>query len=257
MSELAKISRLFESPFDVGETSLDQNKIEALSIDEAYQVQASLIESKIARGEKIAGYKVGCTSGAIRRQFGLSEPIVGHLMAPHIHQTEVNLDWSHYCQLAVEPEMVVCIGEDFSVEMGEDYSIEERVDFVAAGIELHHYRFRFSPPSIQELIASNGIHAGLIVGERRSVPENFDWGAKRFELSKNGRSIASGVGSNIMGGPMKSVKWLANTLLRRGSMLRAGDLVIPGSPVELIPVDRGDKVSVNIDDLAPVRGTFV
>ena len=32
------------------------------------------------------------------------------------------------------------------------------IDFVAPGIEIHNYRFWFGDPTIQELIASNGIH---------------------------------------------------------------------------------------------------
>ena len=36
---------------------------------------------RVAKGEHVAGYKVGCTSRAIRQQFGLSEPICSSAMA--------------------------------------------------------------------------------------------------------------------------------------------------------------------------------
>jgi 2-keto-4-pentenoate hydratase len=257
LNELKKIARCFESPFHDGNVDFERFDIETLLIDEAYQVQQLVVEARIDRGERRVGYKVGCTSEAIRAQFGLTEPIMGHLMMPHIHRTGVTLDWSHFCQLAVEPEFVICIGRDVKDEIGPDESVGEIIDTVASGIELHHYRFRSPRPSIQELIASNGIHAGLIIGEPRSVPENFDWNSKRLDLTKNGRSVVSGFGSSIMGGPMNSLRWLANTLLQRGRMLRSGDLVIPGSPVELVTVDRGDSVGVSVEDIAPVHGAFV
>jgi 2-keto-4-pentenoate hydratase len=147
---------------------------------------------------------------------------MGHLMMPHIHQRGVTLDWGHYCQLAVEPEFVICIGRDVTDEIGPGESVGEIIDTVASGIELHHYQFRSPRPSIQELIAFNEIHAGLILGE-----------------------------------PMNSLRWLANTLLQRGRMLRSGDLVIPGSPVELVTVDRGDNLSVSVEDVASVHASFV
>jgi 2-keto-4-pentenoate hydratase len=255
--ELQKIAQCFESPFHVGNIDFERFDIKTLSIEEAYQVQQFVVEARVGRGERIVGYKVGCTSEAIRAQFGLTEPIMGHLMMPHIHQTGVTLDWGHYCQLAVEPEFVICIGRDVTDEIGPSESVGEIIDTVASGIELHHYQFRSPRPSIQELIASNGIHAGLILGEPKSVPENFDWNSKRLDLAKNGRSVVSGFGSSIMGGPMNSLRWLANTLLQRGRMLRSGDLVIPGSPVELVTVDRGDNLSVSVEGVASVHASFV
>ena len=46
----------------------------SMSIEDAYEVQRRVIASRVARGEGVVGYKVGCTSRAIRRQFGLKEP---------------------------------------------------------------------------------------------------------------------------------------------------------------------------------------
>jgi 2-keto-4-pentenoate hydratase len=44
-----------------------------LSVEDAYEVQRRVIAARIRRGEVAIGYKVGCTSEAIRRQFGLNE----------------------------------------------------------------------------------------------------------------------------------------------------------------------------------------
>ena len=44
-----------------------------------------------------------------------------------------------------------------------DEQIVGALNGVCAGIELHNYRFRYGKPTQQELIASNGIHAGLVL----------------------------------------------------------------------------------------------
>ena len=89
----------------------------ALSIDDAYEVQRRVIAAREARGEKVVGHKVGCTSEAIRQQFGLSEPICGRLMAPHVRYGNTVLDWNDYVDLAVEPEFVIGIGRDVRWEV--------------------------------------------------------------------------------------------------------------------------------------------
>ena len=55
--------------------------IGSLSLEDAYEVQRRVIAARDAKGERAVADKVGCTSRAIRRQFGLAEPICGRLMA--------------------------------------------------------------------------------------------------------------------------------------------------------------------------------
>src|SRR5215468_5426321 len=70
---------------------LPARSISTLSLDEAYLVQDCAIQRRTERGEKVVGYKVGCTSSAIRQQFGLQEPIHGRLLEPHIHASGIEL----------------------------------------------------------------------------------------------------------------------------------------------------------------------
>ena len=59
-----------------------------------------------------------------------------------------------------------------------------------------------------------------------------------------------------MGGPMKSLCWLVNHLVRRGESLGAGQLVIPGSPTRLVPVEADDQVSARFANLGQVDARF-
>src|SRR5262245_19719806 len=95
-----------------------QTPIESLSPHDADEVQRRVIAARTAAGERVVGYKVGCTSRAIRRQFGLTEPVCGRLMSPHVHHGETALDWSDFHGLAVEPEFVFLMGKDLTDEVG-------------------------------------------------------------------------------------------------------------------------------------------
>ena len=230
--------------------------IERLSLDDAYAVQQMVIDARITNGEAIVGYKVGCTSKAIRQQFGLSEPICGCLMAPYVHHGDSVLTHSEFYNCAVEPEFVLGIGRDLTDEVGESDSLIDAIDFVSPGIEVHNYRFWFGQPTSQELIASNGIHACLVVGSQKTQPANFDWNMETVGVYVNDELAASGSGAEIMGGPLNSLRWLVNHLVRRGENLKSGQLVIPGSPVELVAVETGDRVSAKFAHAGQVQATF-
>lgn len=257
MQDLESVASAFLEIFDTRRLSRTVEPLVSLSIDEAYQAQGLFLDARTARGERAIGYKVGCTSSAIRRQFGLAEPICGQVMEPFVYWGETELCWDDFCQPAVEPEVVLLIGRDVRDEVGEDDRLESVIDSVSPGLELHHFRFWFGEPSVQELIASNGIHAGLVIGETKVKPEEIDWEMEGVGLFKNGRVKASGIVAEIMGGPLTSLRWLINHLVRQGKGLKAGEVVIPGSAVELVSVDRGDEIVSRFTHAGEVHTRFV
>jgi 2-keto-4-pentenoate hydratase len=228
----------------------------SMSMEDAYEVQRRVIASRVATGEGVVGYKVGCTSRAIRRQFGLREPICGRVMAPHVFPEDTVLDWHDYVCCAVEPEFVLMIGRDLADEVDDERKLVEAIEYVSPGIEVHNYKFWFGKPTLQELVASNGIHAGLVVGGEKCRPAGMDLDMEGVGLFKNGVLAASGIGAEIMGGPLKSLRWLANHLIGQGEFLRAGEIVIPGSAVELVAVEPGDRVAASFTHVGCVEAMF-
>jgi 2-keto-4-pentenoate hydratase len=230
--------------------------LSGLSIAQAYEVQDLVAESRIRQGEEVAGYKVGCTSKAIRTQFGLSEPISARLFRPHIYGEGTNIDWCNFANCAIEPEMVFTIGSDLhGTDLPEDRLVEA-IESVRVGIELHNFRFLFGPPTSQELICSGGIHAGLILSQTCVSPEQLSFCNEMFSVRKNDTLITEGPASEIMGGPLHSLRWLVGSLTNRGSSLKKGSLVIPGSPVELVAIDQDTEVTVEIDDVGVLKANF-
>ncbi len=132
----------------------------------------------------------------------------------------------------------------------------DAIECVGAGIEIHNFRFWFAPPTSQELICSGGIHAGLIVGKTKVSPKQLPFKHELFSVRKNGELITQAPASQIMGGPIDSLRWLVDSLTSRGSRLKKGYLVIPGSPVELTCIDQGTELSVEIEGVGVVISHF-
>ena len=227
-----------------------------LSLEESYRVQDLVAARRVAEGEAVAGYKVGCTSAAIRAQFGLREPISGRLFHPFVHGEGVDLDWARFANCALEPEMVLQIGCDLS---GADLAEEELragIASVRVGLEVHNYTFWQGAPTVQELVCSGGIHACLVVGSDSCSPDELTFREEAFSLSINGCLRASERAEAIMGGPLQSLRWLVGFLTARGEVLPRGALVIPGSPTELIPLDEDAEVEVEIAGVGKVATVF-
>ena len=233
-----------------------QHSISDLSVQESYAVQDLVAKKKIARGECVIGYKVGCTSYAIRSQFGLNEPILGRLFWPHIFDEGVELNWERYTNCAIEPEMVLKIGKDLKGENLSDKTLISAIEYVSPGIEIHNFKFWYTPPTLQELICSNGIHAALVVGDSKSSPNNLSFESEWFKVYKDDKIIIKAKASEIMGGPLHSLRWLTEKLTKRNEILRAGSFVIPGSPVELINISEDTKLAILIEKVGKVVAYF-
>ena len=191
----------------------------------------------------MVGFKVGCTSTAIRQQFGINEPINGKLFQPHILGSTERVDYSHYLNCAIEPEMILKIGRDLQGVALSDEELIHSIEYVSPGIELHNFKFWVEPPAVQELICSGGIHAGLIVGNQKVDPKKLLFKDEVFSVYKDGNLVTSAPGSEIMGGPIHSLRWLVTFLTKRGATLKKDSLVIPGSPVELINIDQDTELA--------------
>ena len=228
----------------------------ALSPKEAYLVQDLVARRRVARGESVVGYKVGCTSAAVRLQFGLQEPIYGRLFDPHTRQSSQDVDWSSFANCAIEPEMVLRIGKRLTNDDLGDQQLVDAIDYVSPGVELHHFKFWRQPPTTQELICSGGIHAGLIIGQAKVSPRTLNFHREIFSVCRDGAEVTKAAASEIMGGPLNSLRWLVKALAAADLCLEPGSFVIPGSPVELVSIDADTELTSRITSVGELTVRF-
>lgn len=211
-----------------------------LTLDEAYAVQEQVVA--LRSDDVVVGYKVGCTGPGTRAQFGLDGPIRGTLFAGELHRSGAALDHRAYAELGIEGELALRLGPD-----GEP-------DRVLPVVELHNYVFRGDPPTLQELVANNGLNAGVVLPAGDGAPWRGDGaltGQLRVEV--DGRVVDAGPMTGVPGGPSGSLRWLRGHLAERGLVLRPGHLVLTGTPLGLIPLRPGSHVRVEAAGLGEVR----
>lgn len=212
---------------------------QALSLEQAYLVQAAVAKLRADSGDRIIGYKVGCTGPGTIRQFDMAGPIRGFLYGSEVHASGATLDSRRYANLAIEGEIALRIGDD-----GEPMA-------AFPVIELHHFVFRGARKTLVELVANNGLNAGVVLpaGEWPTA-DRLLTAASRLDVHINDRLVGTGGLWPLPGGAGASVAWLRDHLRAHNLALTAGDLVLAGTPLGLYPVAPGDHVRVGLDGQA-------
>ena len=76
-------------------------------------------------------------------------------------------------------------------------------------------------------------------------------------LERNGMVIDTGAGAAVLGHPAQAVAGLANKLSEFDMSLKAGSIIISGTPVAAVPAAKGDHFDASFDRLGTVSVNFV
>src|SRR5258708_16903817 len=138
-----------------------------LTLDDAYAVQMDVARLRCDAGDSVVGYKVGCIGSGVVEQFGMSGPIHARLFRSEIRNSGERLQYNAYANLAIEGEMAVRIGTNGGISAAFPV------------IELHHFVFRGPRKTLAELVANNGINAGVVISSRHAPLTLEDWTTAR------------------------------------------------------------------------------
>ena len=214
----------------------------SLTLDEAYAVQEAVVNLRVGEGDKVIGYKVGCTGPGTTKLFGMQGPIRGTLFKSEMHSDGSKIKSNQFCNLAVEAEMAIKVGEN------------GKIASVFPVIELHNYIFRGSKKSLAELVANNGLNKGLVVSQH-SWWNSTEHYAKKSTLSLEINEFEKDIGDlwPLAGGPASSLDWLRRHLTKNNLVLSEGDIVLGGTALGLHYVQSGESITLKVDGEVATR----
>jgi 2-keto-4-pentenoate hydratase len=221
-----------------------------LTTAQAYALQAEISRLREHRGEKILGYKVGCTSRAIQTQLGVDEPIFGRLFDAESHPSGAYLSAARYANLAVEGEIAVRLSKDLPREPLSADEYREAIAEVFPVIELHNYVLPSAWSPGQWLIVSNGLHAGFVFAESEPCPSGAANSSRGLSVRINEVVVGNDEdAAALRDRTIESLRWLAGRLARFGLHLCKGQVILTGSPLKLFPVNPGSRIVVDAPPL--------
>ncbi|MFC9860003.1 MULTISPECIES: 2-keto-4-pentenoate hydratase [unclassified Streptomyces] len=212
--------------------------------EEAYAVQEALIGLRLARGERLTGFKLGFTSLAKMRQMGVADLIHGRLTDRMEIADGGRLDVSGLIHPRVEPEVAFLLGG--TLRPGTDPMAA--VAAVAPALEVIDSRydgFRFSLP---EVVADNTSASGYAVGPWHAPG---DLGNLGVLLELDGRPAETGSTAAILGHPVRALAAAA----RLAGSLEPGTVILAGAATAAVPLPPGTHVRATVAGLGTVRFT--
>jgi len=231
-----------------------------LDVAQGNDVQSAVAQLRRDRGERILGYKVGCTSPKIRAQLGINHCITGRLYDTERHASGAVLSRSDYANLAIEGELAVELsGEPTESQFSGD-QVPACVARVFPVVELHNHVMRGEQPNAGELAANNALHAGFVAGE--GVRPQDVCGEQRLDppalaIFANDRLLDECIGPVLIHTIRSSLKWLTDIVRDRGDRLSAGQTVLTGSIPSLIPIGEDCRIRVEAPPFGSVEAELV
>lgn len=227
-----------------------------LDLDGAYAIQQLQVREWLAAGRTLLGRKVGLTSAAMQRQLNVDQPDHGVLRDDMFHPEHEPIDLGGYLAPRVEPEIALVLGRDLAGPGVTLAAAAAAVEFVLPSLEIIDSRIRDWKIGIVDTIADNASSGGVVLGGHPVRLRDADVRLAGCNLHGNGDLVATGAGGAVLGSPLLSLVWLANTLGRLGAGLSAGQVVLPGSITAAHPVTAGDTWSATFADIGTVTARF-
>jgi 2-keto-4-pentenoate hydratase len=228
----------------------------SLDIDDAYSIQQLQVQRWGEDGRSIKGFKIGLTSAAMQEQLGVYQPDYGVLRDDMFHDEGVPISLAPFLQPRVEPEIAFVLRHDLRGPGASFATAVSAVEFAVPALEIIDSRIRDWRITIVDTIADNASSGGVVIGGRPVAPSDVDLRLVGCLLSRNGALVATGSGGAVLGNPLNSLVWLANTLGRRGVTLPACSIVIPGSITASQPVRAGDTWTAEFAGMGSVSARF-
>ncbi|MEU4377259.1 2-keto-4-pentenoate hydratase [Pseudonocardia alni] len=226
------------------------------TIADAYRIQQRQVARWVEQGDPVRGHKVGLASAAMQKQAGVDQPDYGHLTQSMFFLEHEPIPADTFIQPRVEPEVAFVLNRPLR---GPGVTVADAIaaiDFVLPALEIVDSRVQDWKISIVDTIADNASSGGVVLGSTPVSPRDVDLRLTGCVLHHNGALVATGAGGAVLGSPINSLVWLANTVGPLGIELEAGHVVLPGSMTRAQTMSPGDTFSTTIAGVGTVTAVL-
>lgn len=230
-----------------------------IKLEEAYHISKRMVSRRVELdGEKIVGKKIGVTSQPVQKMLNVFQPDFGFLTdameCPDAAEITIK---GNLIAPKAEGEIAFRLKKDLIGPGVTAQDVLDATETIIPCFEIVDSRIDDWKIKIQDTVADNASCGVYVLGKDEVDPRKYDLPNLKMKIYKNGELHSEGLGSAVQGNPLTAVAWLANTLGEFGISLLAGEVILSGSLVPLIPVVAGDEMSLIIEGIGGCRCTFI
>jgi len=224
---------------------------------EAYAVQGCI---EAHTSQPLYGWKIAATSAIGQKHIGVDGPLAGRLLAERVIADGGACALGNNLMKVAELEFAFRMSRDLPPR-STPYTEDEVLAAVATlhpAIEIPDSRYEhFASVGLAQLVADNACAHRFILGPAATDDwRGLDLAAHRGRAFRNGAPAGEGIGSNVLGGPVIALTWLANELSRHGMTLKAGQVVTTGTCLAPLPIAAGEHIEGDLGSLGRVSVTI-
>jgi 2-keto-4-pentenoate hydratase len=208
----------------------------ALDVDGAFAVQKINVDHAVANGDRLVGYKLGNIAKVMQDAFGLDQPDYGHLLASQIAYENTTLDRDKFIEPFVELEPAFVLRRRLRGPNTTIVDVIDAIEFALPAIEIIDSRVKDWAIDLPDTLADNGSVGAVILGGTPRRLTDLNLRDTRGVLRFNDREVIAGSTANILGNPLAAVAWLVNRLAEYDVVFEPGQLILPGSCLQAVPM---------------------
>jgi 2-keto-4-pentenoate hydratase len=229
-----------------------------LDYDDAYKIQNTVIQKRVANGAKIVGLKIGQTSKAMQELVGIKEPDFGTILDDKVYAEGRPIPVDSMMYPRIEVEIGFYLEKDIE---GPGVNVLDVLDATKGVFPLLEVKdSRVKDPhntTVEDSIADNATSGVVIFGGKLTpLTEDLDLRLVGMIFEHNGKVIDSATGVESLGNPAEAVAWLANKLSEYGMKLNKGQFIMSGGLTKAIECTPGSCFKATFDRLGSVSAIF-
>lgn len=254
--------RLFQAEQSGQQIGLLSMQYPEMNMDNAYAVQAALVEQKIQSGRRVVGWKIGLTSRAMQMALNIDIPDSGVLLDDMQFDNGATVPAGRFIQPRIEAEIAFVFKTDLAADNVTLLDVLNATDYVCPALEILDTRILRADPAtgqtrnVNDTISDNAANAGIVMGGHPMRPDSVDLRRVGAIVSRNAQVEETGLGAGVLNHPAQGIVWLANRLATYGESIRAGQVVISGSFIRPVEAPPGSTISADFGELGTVGVYF-
>lgn len=208
----------------------------SLDAEGAWEVSKINAEHAVKNGDRLVGYKLGNIAKVMQTAFGLDHPDYGFMLGSTLAYEGTSLPLKQYIKPYAELEVAFILKSKLRGPNITVADVISAVDYAVPAIEIIDSRVKNWAIDLPDTLADNGSTGTVILGGTPRQLHQLNLANTRGTLYLNNREVIAGNTRNVLGNPVAAVAWLINRLAPYDIEFLPGQIILPGSCLQAIPI---------------------
>jgi len=152
--------------------------------EDAYAVQRLWVQAKVSGGAKFIGWKVGLTSEAMQKMFGVTTPDFGKLLDYMRLDEGGLLSLNPLIQARIEPEIAFVLNADIQGPGIDAEDVLAATEAVMPALEIIDSRIADWKIKLADTISDNASCGRIVLSRSRTPPRGIDLSQVQMQFTK-------------------------------------------------------------------------